>query len=146
MPQAQPAERERDKDAAASNRKPGARAEFRVQTFESEVDPLEVGLLDTGEIVMFRNVWHGGQRYIQGALIDRARFVEQAVASAYRASSLAAMSDVAVTYRGRALATLRAATGGASYESSAVSGSLRARRCIARGCRRRSAISSSRSA
>ncbi len=45
---------------------------------------------------MFRNVWHGGQRYIQGALIDRARFVDQAVASAYRASSLAAMSDVAV--------------------------------------------------
>ena len=122
VPQAQPAEPESDKDAAASNRKPGARAEFRVQTFESEVDPLEVGLLDTGEIVMFRNVWHGGQRYIQGALIDRARFVEQAVASAYRASSLAAMSDVAMTYRGRPLATLRASAGGASYESSPVTG------------------------
>jgi signal transduction histidine kinase len=66
---------------------------------------------------MFRNVWRGGQRYIQGALIDRARFVEQGIASAYRASSLAAMSDVAVTYRGRSLATLRAATGGVSYES-----------------------------
>jgi signal transduction histidine kinase len=34
-----------------------------------------------------------------------------------RASSLAAMSDVAVTYRGRPLATLRASTGGLSYES-----------------------------
>src|SRR6185295_505370 len=77
---------------------------------------------DTGEIVMFRNVWHAGQRYIQGALIDRARFVEQAVASAYRASSLATMSDVAVTYRGRPLAALRASTGGASYESSPVAG------------------------
>ena len=122
VPEAQPAEHESDKDAGASDRKPGARAEFRVQTFESEVDPLEVGLLDTGEIVMFRNVWHGGQRYIQGALIDRARFVEQGFASAYRASSLAAMSDVAVTYRDRPLATLRAATGGASYESSPVTG------------------------
>ena len=123
VPQAQPAaEREKDKDAAAGGRKTGARNEFRVQTFESEVDPLEVGLLDTGEIVMFRNVWHAGQRYIQGALIDRARFVEQAVASAYRASSLATMSDVAVTYRSRPLATLRASTGGASYESSPVAG------------------------
>ena len=122
VPQAQPAERESDKDAAASERKAGARAEFRVQTFESEVDPFEIGLLDTGEIVMFRNVWHGGQRYIQGALIDRARFIEQAVTSAYRASSLAAMSDVAVTYRGRPLATLRASTGGASYESTPVTG------------------------
>src|SRR6185295_9755810 len=121
VPQAQPAaEREKDKDAAAGGGKTGARNEFRVQTFESEVDPLEVGLLDTGEIVMFRNVWHAGQRYIQGALIDRARFVEQAVASAYRASSLATMSDVAVTYRGRPLATLRASMRGAAYESSPV--------------------------
>src|SRR4029079_7375389 len=38
------------------------------------------------------------------------------------ASSLATMSDVAVTYRGRPLATLRASTGGASYESSPVAG------------------------
>jgi signal transduction histidine kinase len=121
VPEAQPAaERERDKDAAAKDGKAGARNEFRVQTFESEVDPLEIGLLDTGEIVMFRNVWHGGQRYIQGALIDRAKFVEQAVASAHRASSLATMSDVAVTYRGRPLATLRASMRGAAYESSPV--------------------------
>jgi signal transduction histidine kinase len=117
VPEAKPPERESDADKTAAVSKSAARTEFRVQTFESELDPLEVGLLDTGEIVMFRNVWRGGQRYIQGALIDRARFVEQAVGSAYRASSLAAMSDVAVTYRGRSLATLRAATGGVSYES-----------------------------
>jgi signal transduction histidine kinase len=117
VPEAQSAAREKDAEGAASEQAAGARNELRVQTFESEVDPLEVGLLDTGEIVMFRNVWRGGQRYIQGALIDRARFVEQSVGSPYRASSLAAMSDVAVTYRGRSLATLRAATGGVSYES-----------------------------
>jgi signal transduction histidine kinase len=122
VPEAKPAEREDDADKRAPDTKNLARTEFRVQTFESELDPLEVGLLDTGEIVMFRNVWRGGQRYIQGALIDRARFVDQAVGNAYRASSLASMSDVAVTYRGRALATLRAATGGASYESSPVAG------------------------
>jgi signal transduction histidine kinase len=117
VPEPKPAERERDADEAAADKKAGAHAEFRVQTFESELDPLEVSVLDTGEIVMFRNVWRGGQRYIQGALIDRTRFVDQAVGSAYRASSLASMSDVAVTYRGRPLATLRATTGGVSYES-----------------------------
>jgi signal transduction histidine kinase len=124
--EAQPLERDADAvsaaGAAATDRKSGAPVEFRVRTFESELDPFEVGLLDTGEIVMFRNVWRGGQRYIQGVLLDRARFVEQAVASPYRASSLDAMSDVAVTYRGRALATLRAASGGASYESRAGAG------------------------
>ena len=117
VPEAQPPARERDAGKPPADSKTGAPPQFRVQTFESELDPLEIGLLDTGEIVMFRNVWRGGQRYIQGALIDRARFVEQGIASAYRASSVAAMSDVAVTYRGRSLATLRAATGGVSYES-----------------------------
>jgi len=121
VPEAKPAERESDAGKAAADTKT-APTEFRVQTFESELDPLEVGLLDTGEIVMFRNVWRGGQRYIQGALIDRARFVEQAVGGAYRSSSLAAMSDVALTYRGRPLATLRAATGGVSYASGPAEG------------------------
>jgi signal transduction histidine kinase len=120
VPEPQLAAREAgvDKDASLSA---GTRVEFRVRTFESELDPFEVGQLDTGELVMFRNVWRGGQRYIQGALLDRERFVEQAVASAFRASSLAAMSDVAVSYRGHPLATLRATTDGA-YESRAGAG------------------------
>jgi signal transduction histidine kinase len=121
VPEAKPADRESDADKTAADNKT-ARTVFRVQTFESELDPLEVGVLDTGEIVMFRNVWRGGQRYIQGALIDRARFVDLAVGSPYRSSSLASMSDVAVTYRGRPLATLHAATGGVSYESRPVAG------------------------
>jgi signal transduction histidine kinase len=105
----------------------GAKVEFHVRTFESELDPFEVGLLDTDEIVMFRNVWRAGKRYIQGALLDRARFVAQAVEAPLAASSLAAMSDVAVSYRGRPLATLRAAAGGDAYESrpgAALAGSL----------------------
>jgi signal transduction histidine kinase len=99
--------KENDESGAA-----GAKLEFRVRTFESELDPFETGALDTGHIVMFRNVWRGGQRYIQGVLIDRERFVAEAVESGFRSSSLAGMSDVAVSYRGASLGTLRAAAGG----------------------------------
>jgi signal transduction histidine kinase len=94
----------------------GAKLDFRVRAFESELDPFAVGALDTGHLVMFRNVWRGGQRYIQGVLIDRERFVASFDA-AFRASSLAAMSDVAVAYRGSTLGTLRAAAA-ASYSAS----------------------------
>jgi signal transduction histidine kinase len=107
VPEPKAAVKEADETGAA-----GAKLEFRVRTFESELDPFETGALDTGEIVMFRNVWRGGQRYIQGVLIDRGRFVAQAVESAFRASSLAGMSDVAVFYRAAPLGTLRAAAGG----------------------------------
>jgi signal transduction histidine kinase len=99
--------KEADESGAA-----GAKLEFRVRMFESELDPFETGALDTGEIVMFRNVWRGGQRYIQGVLIDREQFVYRAVESAFRSSSLAGMSDVSIAYRGAPLGTLRAAAGG----------------------------------
>jgi signal transduction histidine kinase len=96
---------------AAAGSIAGGKVELRVRTFASELDPFEVGQLDTGQLVIFRNAWRSGQRYIQGALLDRERFVDQAVAGAFRASSLAAMSDVAVSYRGHSLATLHATTG-----------------------------------
>ncbi len=42
-----------------------------MRTFASEIDPFELGVLDTGHLVLFRNVWRDGQRYVQGALVDR---------------------------------------------------------------------------
>jgi two-component system phosphate regulon sensor histidine kinase PhoR len=90
----------------------GGAREFRVGTFESEIDPFELGLLDSGDIVMFRKVWRDGQRYIQGALIDRGRFVEQAIARVFRRSSLASSSRLIVAYRGNVLSALPTATPG----------------------------------
>jgi len=37
-----------------------------VRMFESDIDPLTLGLLDGGQFVLFRNAWRDGQRYIQG--------------------------------------------------------------------------------
>jgi signal transduction histidine kinase len=80
-----------------------AKLELTVRTFESEIDPLEVGVLDTGHLVLFRNAWRGGQRHIQGALIDRGVFVAESVSAPYRASSLAGASTLTVLYRDTAL-------------------------------------------
>ena len=44
--------------------------ESRIRTFESEIDPFEFSLLDSGHFVLYRKVWRDGQRYIQGALIE----------------------------------------------------------------------------
>jgi signal transduction histidine kinase len=76
-----------------------AKLELTVRTFESEIDPLELGVLDTGHLVLFRNAWRDGQRYIQGALVDHATFVTAAVAAPYRASNLAGATSFTVLYR-----------------------------------------------
>lgn len=38
---------------------------IRIQTFESEVEPMEFALLDSGHFVLFRRVWHQDERYVQ---------------------------------------------------------------------------------
>jgi signal transduction histidine kinase len=88
-----------------------------VRTFESEVDPFEIGVLDTGHLVLFRNVWRDGQRYIQGALVDRAALVAAAIAEPYRASNVAGVSRLIVVFEGGTVETLTAAS--TDYLSSA---------------------------
>ena len=102
----------------------GARAELAVRTFASELDPFTVGALDTGHLVMFRNVWRDGRRYVQGALLDRERFVAGAIDRSFRASSLASISDIGIAYQGAPLTVVRADAVGGSYSSAELAGSL----------------------
>jgi signal transduction histidine kinase len=81
-----------------------------IRTFESELDPFQAALLDSGELVLFRKVWRDGQRFIQGALIDRARFVEALIESAFRGSAVAQMSNLGVAWRGEVVAGYGAAS------------------------------------
>ena len=76
---------------------------IRIQTFESEVEPMEFALLDSGHFVLFRRVWHQNERYVQGVLIDQADFIERLIAPAFRESSLSSMSQLIVTYQGSIL-------------------------------------------
>jgi len=75
----------------------------RIETFESEVEPLEFALLDSGHFVLFRRVWHRDQRYVQGVLIDQKRLIDGLISTAFRESSLSSMSDLIVAYRGAIL-------------------------------------------
>ena len=75
-------------------------SDVRITTFESEIDPYEFSLLDSGHLVLFRKVWRDGQRYIQGLLLDREVFLDEALAAAYRTTTLAGMSDLIVAYQG----------------------------------------------
>jgi signal transduction histidine kinase len=97
-------------DAFADANDSPPKAEVAVRTFASEIDPFELGVLDTGHLVLFRNVWREGQRYVQGALLDRETFAEIAVERPYRASSVGNVSHVNVVYGGRVLDSFAADT------------------------------------
>lgn len=74
-------------------------SDLRISTFESEIDPLEFSLLDSGHFVLFRNVWREGERYIQGLLLDQNAFVSAAIERAFYDSPLSAMSNLIVGYQ-----------------------------------------------
>ncbi len=91
-------------------------APLRIRTFESEIDPFEFSLLDSGQIVLYRKVWRDSQRYIQGALIDQRAFLRGVIESSFRETSLAQMSDLIVAYQGNVLTAFSATTDN-SYQS-----------------------------
>jgi signal transduction histidine kinase len=88
-----------------------APSEPRIRIFESEIDPFEFSLLDSGDAVLFRKVWRDGQRYIQGALIERQPFFQRVIESAFRETALSRMSDLIVAYQGDVLSAVAGASG-----------------------------------
>ena len=101
-------------DSAAANLYPSAGTPIR--TFESELDRYQFSLLDSGEFVLFRNVWRAGERYIQGMLIAQQPFLQEVVGAMFREGTLARMSDLMVAYQGDVLALFGGA-GGQHYFS-----------------------------
>ncbi len=76
-----------------------APADLRISTFESEIDPLEFSLLDSGHFVLFRNVWRDGERYIQGSVIDQQAFVENVITASFMNTALSDTSNLIVAYQ-----------------------------------------------
>ena len=76
----------------------GGVADLRITTFESEIDPLEFSLLNSGHFVLFRKVWRNGERYIQGFLIDQPELVRDSIGEPFLGTALADMSSLIVAY------------------------------------------------
>ena len=94
LPSSSPPEPAEARASSTGEAQPG-----RISAFESEIDPYEFSLLDSGHLVLFRNVWRDGERYIQGILIDQPAFLSDSVENAFRATTLTDMSSLIVGYQ-----------------------------------------------
>jgi signal transduction histidine kinase len=81
---------------------------LRIRTFESEIDPFEMSLLNSGHIVLYRKVWRDNQRYIQGILVEQGEFLSGIMETGFRDTSLAQMSELITAYQGNLLAAFSA--------------------------------------
>ncbi len=85
---------------------------LRIRTFESDIDPFEFSLLDSGHFVLFRKVWRDGQRYIQGLLIEQGTLVQGIVDAEFRSAAIAQMSNLIVAYQGNVISMLNGRSSG----------------------------------
>ena len=99
---------------------------LQVKLFESEIDPFNISLLDSGHFVLFRKVWRDDQRYIQGLLIEPDKLIEDVIEDTFRRTNLSYMSNLAVAYQGNILALIKGRLNSRSYTSNdeALYGSL----------------------
>lgn len=81
-------------------------AAIRISTFESEIDPMELSLLDSGHFVLFRKVWRDGERYIQGLLFDPNILITEVIETGFRQTALSEMSNLIVAYQDDVIRTL----------------------------------------
>jgi two-component system, OmpR family, phosphate regulon sensor histidine kinase PhoR len=89
-----------------------------VSLFETEVEPFQMSLLDSGHFVLFRRVWQDGQRLIQGALIEQQPLLRGGVEAAFRETLLSRTTDLVVAWHGDVL-TAYASQASRGYLSSA---------------------------
>ncbi|HNP34204.1 MAG TPA: ATP-binding protein [Woeseiaceae bacterium] len=75
-----------------------ASSQDRISTFESDIDSFTFSILGSGQFVLFRKIWHNGERYIQGLLIDNDAFLKDAVGTAFSETSLSSISNLIVAY------------------------------------------------
>ena len=75
-------------------------------TFETELEPFSFARLDADHFVMFRKVWRGGDRFVQGAIIERTSFVETLIGSTFSSTTLSTVSDLFVAFQGDVLQVL----------------------------------------
>lgn len=96
----------------------------RIRTFAGETDPWEFSLLDSGHLVLFRKVWRGDERFIQGLLLEPAAFLSAAIEAQFRPTLLAGMSDLVVGYQDDVLSLVRGVHSAEPASGEALQGTL----------------------
>ena len=89
----------------------------RIEIFESEIDPFEFSLLQTGQFVLYRKAWRNDHRYIQGILVESKQFLQNIIRPLFQDTTLAQVSDLSVAYNNDVLTLLTGRQSSRYYSS-----------------------------
>ncbi len=101
-----PLGRARQSSDAEQEAEPIAASPALVRIFESEVDPFQFDQVGSDHFVLYRKVWRDGQRFIQGAVIEKGALLRELVEAPYRDTALAGMSRLGIVFDAEILSAL----------------------------------------
>jgi len=74
-----------------------------IRIFDSKINNIEISILNSGHLVLFRTVWRNNHRYIQGLLINTATFLDRLIKLDFNQTALSNMSNLLIAYHGNIL-------------------------------------------
>ena len=80
-----------------------------ILSFEGEIDPFQLYILQDLTFAFVRKAWRAKQRYIQGFLVDGRTFIQEVIQPRFHHSSIGSLSRLVVSYHGEVLAQLNPA-------------------------------------
>lgn len=80
-----------------------------ILSFEGEIDPFQLYILQDLTFAFVRKVWKAKQRYVQGFLVDGQAFIQDAIQPRFHSSSIGSLSRLVVSYHNEVLAQIEPA-------------------------------------
>lgn len=94
------------------------------KTYEAEIDPFQMEILDDGHLVFLRKVWLNQKRYIQGFLLQQNIFLKKLIEPVLQGRSTFKEINVKVLHQDKIIANFRGARAAPTSENSIHTGLL----------------------
>ena len=95
-----------------------------ILSFEGEIDPFQLYIVQDRTFVFARKAWQAGRRYIQGFVVDGQTLIQQVMQPRMRNSSIGALSRWVVSYHDEVLEQLDSAPYRSSWRRGAAASQL----------------------
>lgn len=80
-----------------------------IRSFEGEIDPFQLYILQDLTLAFVRKAWKAKQRYVQGFLVDGQAFIRDVIQPRFHSSSIGSLSRLVVSYHNEVLAQIEPA-------------------------------------
>lgn len=108
----------RKKDMLADKVSPAPESDdesLSIKVFDKEREPFQLYRLGNDHLLLYRQLWKNGTRYIQGLILNQTQFIEQSIGVLFQSSALAKTGALSVIWQNEILSSFQNVDAGKDY-------------------------------